>query len=78
MDEISIEKHTLVPKHILLNEKEVEILLARYNISITQLPKISRKDPAIKHFDAKTGSIVKIVRDSGTAGKAVYYRCVYD
>ena len=53
--------HVLQPKHAKLTEKEVESLLEKLNIAITQLPKISRKDPAlIEEF--KVGDVVKISR----------------
>ena len=77
-EDIPIEKHVLVPQHTILNEEEAIELLTRYNISLSQLPKISRKDPSIKFLDAKTGNIIKIIRKSNTAGKTVYYRMVYD
>ena len=77
-EDIPIEKHILVPQLTLLSEEDAKNFLSRYNISLSQLPKISRKDPAIKHLDTKTGNIIKIIRKSGTAGKAVYYRMVYD
>jgi DNA-directed RNA polymerase subunit H len=51
-------------------------LFEKYNISIKELPKISRKDPAIEHLDAKEGDIIRIERESLTAGKTVYYRGV--
>ena len=77
-EEIPIHEHILVPKHVLLTQEEIQEVLLRYNINISQLPKISRKDPAIKHLDTKTGDIIKIIRMSTTAGKAEYYRMVYD
>ena len=73
-----IVTHVLASKHTKLSEEEVKQVLDKYNISLTQLPKISRKDPAIKHLETNSGDIIKILRKSGTAGKAVYYRTVYD
>ena len=74
--QFDINKHVLVPKHTLLSEKEREQLLEQYNISFISLPKILRNDPAIKAINAKTGDIIKITRESPTAGKATYYRGV--
>jgi DNA-directed RNA polymerase subunit H len=62
--------HTLQPKHEKLSEKDVEKLLDRLNISLVQLPKISKKDPALSE-DCKTGDVVKISR-----ADEVYYRMV--
>lgn len=76
--DVEFEKHKLVPKHVVLNGDEAREILSKYNISLTQLPKISRKDPAIKELDLKRGDIIKIIRKSGTAGEAVYFRTIYD
>lgn len=51
----------LQPKHAKLTEKEVLALLEKFNISVTQLPKISRKDPALTE-EFKKGDVVKISR----------------
>jgi len=76
--EFDIHTHTLVPKHTKLNEKEVEELLKKYNISKRQLPRISKKDPAIKDMKLKAGEIVKIKRKSPTSNEAFFYRVVVD
>jgi DNA-directed RNA polymerase subunit H len=73
---IDISKHILVPKHIKISEKEKEVLFARYNISIKELPKIFKNDPAIKSLNAKPGDIIKIIRKSPTAGESIFYRGV--
>jgi DNA-directed RNA polymerase subunit H len=53
--------HALQPKHEKLNEKEVKELLAKFNISLVQLPKLSKKDPALPE-GCDTGDAVKISR----------------
>jgi DNA-directed RNA polymerase subunit H len=53
--------HVLQPKHTKLTPKEVEKLLEKFNIASTQLPKISKKDPALPE-GCETGDIVKISR----------------
>ncbi len=70
--------HVLVPKHELLSKKDLEKLLEKYNITLLQLPKISKGDPAIAHFSAKSGEVIKITRQSPTAGKSTFYRVVAD
>jgi len=77
-EDIKIEKHVLVPKHTLLGEEEAKEVLERYNITFGQLPKISKKDPALSSLDVKPNDIIKIIRNSATAGKSVYYRVVID
>lgn len=76
MKDIDIEKHELVPKHIILNEQEKEEILKKYGISVRQLPRISVSDPMIKLLNGKPGDVVKIVRKSPTAGESIYYRVV--
>ncbi|MFH1623089.1 MAG: DNA-directed RNA polymerase subunit H [Candidatus Aenigmatarchaeota archaeon] len=76
MKEVDISKHKLMPKHTILGDAEKQELLKRYNITLNHLPRMLIIDPMSKVLDAKAGDVVKIVRDSPTAGKAVYYRVV--
>lgn len=76
MKKIDIEKHELVPKHIILNEQEKEEILKSYGITLRQLPRILVSDPVIKLLNGNPGDIVKIIRKSPTAGETVYYRVV--
>jgi DNA-directed RNA polymerase subunit H len=69
-------KHNLVYKHVKLGEKEKESILTQYDVSIAEMPKIRKRDPALAGLSAKPGDIIKIVRPSPTAGEAVYYRVV--
>lgn len=69
-------EHDLVPKHeILKGDKRAE-LLSKYRVEPYQLPRIKKSDPAIIAIGAKVGDIVKILRDSPTAGSYVAYRYV--
>ncbi len=71
-----IRKHTLVPEHTKLNEKEKKDLLEKYHISLKELPKIRKDDQAIGHLGAKEGDVIKIMRKSPTAGEIFFYRGV--
>ncbi|MEK6967119.1 MAG: DNA-directed RNA polymerase subunit H [Nanoarchaeota archaeon] len=71
-----VGKHALVPEHTKASEKEKEALLAQYNVELQNLPMINKKDPAIKHLNVRLGDIIKIVRQSPTAGTFVFYRVV--
>lgn len=73
-----VSKHYLVPKHTKLNEKEKQELLEQYGITVKELPKILRKDPAIVRLNAAVGDVIKIARNSPTAIEAVFYRGVVD
>ncbi len=75
-EEIVVIEHEFIPKHELMAEEEVARLLEEYPIRKDQLPKIARSDPAIKHLSAKRGDVIRIIRTSPTAGRAVYYRIV--
>jgi DNA-directed RNA polymerase subunit H len=69
-------EHELVPKHEILSKKDADKLLEEFGIKSTQLPKIRVDDPVTKALKAKKKDIIKITRDSATAGEAVYYRIV--
>ncbi len=72
----SILEHELVPKHEILSKEEVEELLKKYKASLNQLPQILISDPVVKELGARVGDVLKITRNSPTAGTAVYYRVV--
>jgi len=65
-----------VPKHEILSDKEKKEVMAKFDVNESQLPKISISDPVMETMDASPGDIVRITRNSKTAGKAVYYRVV--
>lgn len=75
-NEFDITKHVFVPKQVKLNEKERKELFEKYHLTLKQLPKILDKDPSIQHLDAKEGEVIKIVRNSRTAGTTIFYRRV--
>ncbi len=53
--------YTLQPKHIKLKSDEIKQLLERYNISVSQLPKIKSEDPGLPE-GCQTGDVVKVER----------------
>jgi len=73
---IRLQDHILVPKHEVLSKKEAEELLRLLGIKPEQLPKIRADDPIVKEIGAKVGDIVRIVRNSPTAGVSIAYRYV--
>jgi len=74
--EIKIERHVYVPKHVKLTEEEAEELLKNLNVARKQLPRILKEDPALANLEVKKGDIIKIIRDSPTTGEAEFYRVV--
>ncbi len=74
----NVTTHQLVCKHSKVSDAEKESLLKKYDITQQDLPKILFGDPAIKHLNVKAGEVIKIERESKTAGKSVYYREVIE
>jgi DNA-directed RNA polymerase I, II, and III subunit RPABC1 len=73
---INITEHVLVPKHFLMSEQDVSLVLSKYNVKLSQLPKIQVTDPVARYFGAVKGDTLKIIRTSETAGKYTTYRTV--
>ncbi|MBI4362268.1 MAG: DNA-directed RNA polymerase subunit H [Euryarchaeota archaeon] len=70
----SIE-HEFVPRHVIAGEREVQELLKKLGVTKDKLPKIKVEDPMAKDIGAQAGDVVKIIRDSPTAGRGyVVYR----
>ena len=74
--ELNISQHVLVPKHELLSDKEKRTILDKHSASLEDFPKILITDPAILHLGIKEGDMIKITRESLTAGDALFYRVV--
>lgn len=72
----NIFDHELVPKHEILTPEEANELLEKYGIEAHQLPRIKSSDVVMIGLGAKPGDIIKIMRDSPTAGKHMAYRLV--
>jgi len=68
--------HRLVPKHVKVSDAEKEALCAQYSVDVKSLPKITVSDPALEGLNVKVGDVIRVERDSKTAGKASYYRLV--
>jgi len=69
-------KHTMVPDHQIMSEEEAKTLLSTYHITLEQLPKIYHDDPAVKAVEGVPGNVIRIIRESPTAGRAESYRLV--
>jgi len=73
-----IDRHALTPKHSRLSDTQKEKLLEKYKISVKELPRILRTDPAISSLVPKPGDVIRITRKSLTASEADFYRVVVD
>ena len=71
-----IQEHILVPKHRMMDDKEVQKLIARLGIKKWQLPKLLDRDPIAILLGARPGRVLEIKRRSETAGDSTYYRLV--
>ncbi|MBE6496319.1 MAG: DNA-directed RNA polymerase subunit H [Methanobrevibacter thaueri] len=75
---IDIQDHMLVPKHEIMTEEEISDEFSDVDYDIKDLPKIKSKDPVAKAIGAEPGNILRITRESQTAGVFVTYRIVED
>lgn len=75
-------KHFLVPKHIILDEEEVNNLSKMINLH--NLPLILSSDTQIKYLGGETGQVVKVIRrdinpySDNIIGISIVYRLVVD
>lgn len=74
----NIFDHEYVPKHEILTPEEREKILSEYRVQPYQLSRINASDPAAKAIGARPGDIVRIIRESPTAGKYIAYRYVIE
>jgi len=60
------------------SKKDAEKVLKDFNCNPTELPFIFVNDPAILGLGVKPGDMIRITRNSGTAGQSFYYRYVVE
>jgi DNA-directed RNA polymerase subunit H (RpoH/RPB5) len=73
--QFNILKHALVPEHIIIDDKEVEVIMKKYNIkNKIEFPDISRFDPVARVIGLRPGDVCRIIRPSKTAITTEYYR----
>ena len=77
-NQVLVPDHIYVPKHEIIPKSEAEKILKKYNCKPTELPLIFVNDPAIMGLGVKPGDMIKITRDSPTAGESLYYRYVVE
>lgn len=76
---IDLFSHELVPKHIILTDKEKKNVIKKYGIKkLNQFPKMLKSDSIAKMIGAKTGDLIKIIRKNDTGKESIYYRVVIE
>jgi DNA-directed RNA polymerase subunit H len=76
MPSFDITDHDLVPPHEKVPEDDVEAVLEEHNVSKDELPQIQSDDVIVEEHDWEKGDVIKITRESPTAGQTTYYRLV--
>ena len=73
---IDIQDHMLVPKHEIMTEEEISEEFSKVDYDFKSLPKIRADDPVVEAIGAEPGNVLRITRESQTAGVFVTYRIV--
>ncbi|CAI2380142.1 unnamed protein product [Moneuplotes crassus] len=69
-----ITEHNLQPEFRVLTEEETEELLKEYEISVYQLPAISKADPIARFYGLDPKQVIKITRKNQVSGSYYTYR----
>ena len=76
--QIDIQDHMLVPKHEIMTEEEISDEFSDVDYDFKNLPKIKSNDPVVEAIGAQIGDVLRITRESQTAGVFITYRIVED
>lgn len=76
--QFDVLQHEFVPRTEILDDEDLEEVLQEYDIRKEQLPKQLDTDPATIAVGARPGNVVKITRESQTAGRSIAYRVVVE
>ena len=81
MPDVNILVHHLVPEHQIIKKEEEKKVLESIRASKDELPKIRKSDPVIQVLEAahgtiEEGTLIRIIRESETAGISIAYRVV--
>ncbi len=81
MSDAKILLHHLVPEHQIVRKEEEEEILRKLKAKKDELPKIRKSDPVLRVLESaygtiEEGTLIRILRESETAGMSVAYRVV--
>lgn len=71
---MNISKHIYQPKFRVLSNEEVEEFLKSNKLKKTELPIIKKSDPIARYYGLRGGQVIKIIRQSPSAGEGIFYR----
>jgi DNA-directed RNA polymerase subunit H len=77
-EKLNIKDHVMVPLHEKCSESEKKQILHKYKADLKDFPKINIQDSALYNLEVKPGDLIKITRNSPTAGESVFYRVVIE
>jgi len=69
---LNVTKHSIVPQHIMMTEKERKNIFEIKNMGLSTCPKILSDDPVNMYYNGQPGTVYKIIRES----KGIYFRVV--
>jgi DNA-directed RNA polymerase subunit H (RpoH/RPB5) len=64
--QFDIFEHEKVPTHTICSSKKKKLVMQRYNVTHSQIPKIKVFDPVIKRLGATKGQLIEILEESDT------------
>ncbi|MFH1200340.1 MAG: DNA-directed RNA polymerase subunit RpoH/Rpb5 C-terminal domain-containing protein [Candidatus Micrarchaeota archaeon] len=71
--------HVFLPAQSIATEEDVRLVLEKFGIDKSQLPRMLTDDPVAKALNAASGDVIKCMRVSGiTQKEEPYYRLVRD
>lgn len=70
----NVSHHQFVPKHRVLSKQETVDFLAKFNITLKNIPTIKRDDPQAKYIGLRPKQICEITAENITSGVTERYR----
>jgi DNA-directed RNA polymerase subunit H (RpoH/RPB5) len=70
----NVSRHQFVPKHRILSKQETIDFLAKFNITLKNIPTIKRDDPQAKYIGLRPKQICEITAENITSGTTKRYR----
>ena len=70
----NVSRHQYVPKHRILSKQETIDFLAKFNITLKNIPTIKRDDPQAKYIGLRPKQVCEITAENVTSGTTTRYR----